>query len=107
MEPDSTDGRIRVSTRMYQYKLSINGEDQWRIHWHPRGGPVWRPHVHVLPDLTKHLPTGRITFEDAIEWCIELGATPTREDWGNILDASSAAHKLHRTWSDDPARPDV
>jgi hypothetical protein len=92
----------RVSTRSYHYKLrSPGGEDRWRMHWHPKGhSPVTYPHLHLPPDLKRHFPCERTTFEKAILWCAELGAplTCTRAEADNRLLLLEAPHRLHRSW---------
>lgn len=99
-------GSFRCSTRGYNYKLSTpRGADLWRLHWHPVGvSPAKEPHIHLPPDLDRHLPTGRITFEKTIMWLIEYDA-PLRSERDQALAELyevEAAHLLHRTWSDTP-----
>jgi hypothetical protein len=99
-------GRFRCSSRSYNYKLSTRrGHDLWRIHWHPTGvSPTKEPHLHLPPDLDRHLPTGRITFEKALMWLIEYDA-PTRCDRDKalaVLAETETPHLLYRTWSDSP-----
>lgn len=106
-DPQKHDGPIRVSTRAYRYRLRIDGEaeDAWLIHWHPTGNsPYKEPHLHLPNDFRRHLPTGRITFEKVIAWCIEFGAR-TRGSPQAALDQLAlceAAHLLYRSWSDTP-----
>lgn len=112
-DPVKYGAAFRVSTRGYRYKLRATGEteDEWLIHWHPKGdSPYKDPHVHIKNDLTRHLPTGRITFEKVIAWCIEYGAPirGSKDDAINALALIEAPHLLHRSWSDSPqgeARP--
>ncbi|MGQ0838138.1 hypothetical protein [Actinokineospora sp.] len=106
---DQHQGAYRCSTRAYNYKLSTpRGADHWRIHWHPAGrSPVKEPHIHLPPDLGRHLPTGRITFEKALVWLIEFDA-PLRVDRNDALTelaSVEADHLLHRSWSDFPSTP--
>jgi len=106
---DEHQGPFRCSTRSYSYKLSTpRGADLWRMHWHPDGrSPAKGPHLHLPPDLDRHLPTGRSTFEQALCWLIEFDA-PAR---CNSADAQArlaeleAAHLLHRTWNISPGEP--
>jgi hypothetical protein len=102
-------GEYRCTTRGYNYKLTEpDGTDLWRIHWHPVGhSPAKGPHQHLPPDLKRHLPGGRTTFEDAIMWVMEYGG-PLRCDRGealNTLAVSDATHRLYRTWHSTP--PDL
>jgi hypothetical protein len=106
-DPVRHDAPFRVSTRGYRYKLRATGksEDEWLIHWHPKGDSAYKePHVHIPPDLARHLPTGRITFEKVIAWCIEYGAptSGTKQEALDALTVIEAPHLLHRSWSDSP-----
>jgi hypothetical protein len=101
----------RVSTRAYRYRLAHVGHDIFRIHWHPAGVSTYHlPHVHLslisrdeqLTTLDEHLPTGRLTFEDAIEWAIETGVPRARDDWRDVLAFSRERHLEHRSWSTRP-----
>ncbi|WP_104529542.1 hypothetical protein [Blastococcus saxobsidens] len=108
-------GPFRVTTRGYDYSL-VRGEatELWAIHWHPSGNSWERlPHVHLgdvlfadgAPVSSKsHLRTGRMTFENAVRWCIEFGGVPLHDDWDERLALAEAPHLLHRTWS---ANPDI
>lgn len=108
--PDEHDaehqGNFRCSTRAYNYKLATpRGADLWRMHWHPEGvSPAKEPHIHLPPDLDRHLPTGRMALETAIVWLVEFDA-PLRIDHDeakNKIAELEAAHRLYRTWSDAP-----
>lgn len=100
----------RVTTLEYIYSLSKADSELWAVHWHPVGSShETRTHLHAhLPGATSarsHLPIGRFTFEDAVEWVIESGVSPAREDWPEILRKSKELHITHRTWhGDGPAR---
>lgn len=101
----------RITTLEYIYSLTCADEEIWQMHWHPIGSsPEVRPHLHAAigPAGTKrqHLPTGRMTYEDAVEWIIAQNiAEPTRDDWADILNASKSVHIQYRSWSGDgPAR---
>lgn len=93
---------FRVSTRSYHYKLrSSQGTDAWRMHWHPGGNsPITFAHLHLPPDLKRHLPSERMTFEKAIAWCAQFGAplTCSTEEANDRLVLAESAHRLHRTW---------
>lgn len=105
---DQSAGKFRVTTKMYSYKLTIFGEDQWRMHWHPQaqGGTdrEQRPHLHLPPDFKAHLPTPRMTLEKAIEWCFGYGVKPNCPDWTDRLTAAETPHIDHRSWFDNPVR---
>jgi hypothetical protein len=94
---------FRVSTRSYHYKLrsADGGPDLWRMHWHPEGNsPVTVAHLHLPPDLRRHLPSERMTFEKAILWCAEFGAplSCTKQEAADRLLLTEAQHRLHRSW---------
>ena len=100
----------RVTTTKYRYKLTRNGADLFRIHWHPDGNSdETRPNIHIPiagaanETVEQHYPTGRLMFEDAVEWVILMGSVPTREDWLDVLKPGRDAHTSHRSWAHDPA----
>lgn len=103
---DKYEAPYRVTTLAYRYKLcDADGNELWMVHWHPMGdSPYVEPHQHQPPDMGRHLPTGRITFEKVIAWCIEYGAETccTKTDAINTLALCEAPHLLYRTWSDSP-----
>lgn len=108
-------GPWRVRTLQYRYRLAITGNDVFRLHWHPNGrSPVTYPHLHaalepkdrIPASLDAHLPTGRMTLEDALRWAFELGMPAARSDWAKRLADAEAAHLQHRSWSKDPAEAD-
>lgn len=102
----------KVRTRGYRYQLALRGTHLWRLHWHPTTNSSYDlPHVHlnlgrpgelVEPSLNKHHPTGRMTFEDAVEWVFNAEIPPARDDWREVLDASRAQHLQHRSWHHVP-----
>lgn len=97
-------GEYRCSARGYNYKLATpRGSDLWRVHWHPDGpSPAKGPHLQ--PDLDRHLPTGRITFENAVEWLVEYDA-PLRcsaDEAKARLAELQAPHLLYRSWATSP-----
>jgi hypothetical protein len=94
---------LRVTTRSYHYKLRGRNEvDLWRIHWHPEGrSRVTVPHLHRPPDMKQHWPTGRMTLENAVGWCVVAGAAVRAENADqtlNELAVIEAPHRLNRTW---------
>jgi hypothetical protein len=103
-DPDSNEfgHPWRVSTREYIYRLrSPDGQDAWRMHWHPEGNsPITWAHLHLPPDFGRHLACDRMTLEQAILWCAEYGAplTCSRQEAENRLLLIEAPHRLHRTW---------
>lgn len=105
-DPAKHEGKFRVTTLRYRYKLrDPNGEDLWRVHWHPDGTSSYKdPHIHIRPQLKVHLPTPRITFEQTIQWCIGLGAplSCSAQEARDKLAESEFAHTLYRSWSTKP-----
>ncbi len=104
------DRAYRVTTHSYLYSLRRHGEEVFAMHWHPAGHSDYEhPHMHLnLPggvdyDTSKaHLPVGRLTFEDAVEWVINVTAAPAREDWMDVLESNRALHVTHRSWHTRP-----
>lgn len=103
----------KVETLGYRYQLALLGRHLWRIHWHPTVTSTYHgPHVHLslwdperLPGddtLKRHYPTGRITFEDSIEWVFNEGIKPCRDDWKQIIEETKESHVSRRTWHTDP-----
>lgn len=102
----------RITTRGYRYQLAVQGQHVWRIHWHPTVTSSYQlPHVHLNlagpglganETMDLHQPTGRMTYEDAIEWVLNLVDKPGRPDWREVLASSRALHVAHRSWSDRP-----
>jgi len=111
-------GPYRVTTRAYRYRIARSAVDIARIHWHPKGkSDEKRPHLHLalnidpgkwrpgdpMPDTIKeHLPSGRMTLEDAVGWAISLGMPTVRDDWATVLAECQAPHLQYRSWSQDP-----
>lgn len=116
VECDDERGPWRVSTVAYRYRLAVLGKDVFRLHWHPTTkSPVTYPHLHAalapadkMPgSLDAHLPTGRMTLEDAIRWAIGIGMPSARDDWRERLNEAEAKHLEFRSWSKDPAEAEV
>lgn len=105
---DKSAGKFRITTKMYSYKLTIYGEDQWRMHWHPKvpegSDRESRPHIHLPHNFKAHLPTPRMTLEKAIEWCFGYGVSPNCKDWTDRLTRAESPHLEHRTWFDTSLR---
>jgi hypothetical protein len=103
-------GPFRVTTLGYEYSLVIGETTElWALHGASGRKIVeHRPQVHLgdvllteaAPVSSKtHLPTGRMTFENAIRLAADFGAVPLREDWSNRLALAETPHLLHRTWN--------
>jgi hypothetical protein len=101
-------GRFRVTTLFYAYELVVGGTSVWKMHWHPEGrSDEWRAHYHLSCGEVcgDHLPSGRHTIEDAVEWCIRFGAKPAvddEEEWRKTLSHSKAKHEEYRGWAGTP-----
>ncbi|ASL17284.1 hypothetical protein MYCOZU2_04922 [Mycobacterium intracellulare subsp. chimaera] len=105
-------GWYRVTTRMYAYELLVNDTKVWAMHWHPDGqGGEFRPHYHLSGSdhhpfsVKDHLPSGRHTIEDAVEWCVRHGAVPADPNWEAVIAETKGVHVLHRSWSMSPDEP--
>jgi hypothetical protein len=104
-------GPYRVTATRYDYSLTVDADELWALHWHPDGvSDVTYPHQHLgtrllgpsSPVSSKaHLPTGRMTFESAVRWVIESGASPACADWDDRLTLSETPHLLFRSWTQD------
>ena len=102
----------RVKTHGYRYRLALRGTHLWRLHWHPTVTSGYHlPHLHMnlgrpgdvpLETMSQHHPTGRMTFEDAVEWIFRVGIEPARENWNEIISASRERHLEHRSWDRYP-----
>lgn len=100
-------GCYRVTTLMYAYELIVDGTTAWQMHWHPIGhSDEFRPHYHLSGQPTfsvkQHLPSGRHTIEDAVEWCVNRGAVPADQNWETVIAETKGIHVLHRSWSNHP-----
>lgn len=108
-DPEVDDGGpFRVTTRGYNYKFThSDGQDRWRIHWHPNPpNTVTWPHLHLPPEYD-HQRCPRFTFEAAIEWCLPYDpplCCTKAEAMAELLMAR-APHLMHRSWADDPNEP--
>lgn len=102
-------GPWKVSTAGYLYSLKDSEDhDIISYHWHPTGGSgVTYPHLHLGAGArvghnelaNAHIPTGRIALEDVLRLAIrDLGVTPLRNDWAEVLDSTQAAYEEWRTW---------
>lgn len=105
VEAEGELGRFKVQSAAYEYRIAH--EDDTEIicwHWQPWGAEP-RPHAHVPGAAIRgtHIPTGRVSMEAVIRYAItELGATPKRSDWDEILRGAEAPFLTYRTWSTEP-----
>lgn len=105
-DPTTYEGKVRVTTLGYLYRIELpSGQDAVRAHWHPqRNSNVAYPHVHIQPDLAGHFITPRVTFENVVQWCIQLGAPLScdEETAARMLDIAQANHLTFRSWNVRP-----
>lgn len=99
----------RTHTIRYDYALFAGKQadaERLSYHYHPTSGVVL-PHLHVnvRPRWAprglrkKHLPTGRVAFEDFVEVLIEeFDVRPKRDDWRSVLDQNREVFRDRRTW---------
>lgn len=98
------DGIHTLRTVAYTYTLTPAGADEPLLRWEyvrsPPPGAEWCRHhlqgpveleIHgnsvLLDDL--HLPTGYVTFEEVLRFCIvDLGVRPQHRNWSAILKRS-------------------
>jgi hypothetical protein len=94
---DAQNGPYRINTRYYKYAIEdASGLEIFGYHWHPEGSsPIPFPHLHIgpganvgIPELSgkAHFPTGRVAFEDVVEFLIiHFGVKPDRALWQEVL----------------------
>jgi hypothetical protein len=93
--------RWRVSIVAYRYTIheQVTNREPFGFHWHPDGGRVDLPHLHlgsrILSEQAfagRHVPTGPIGVPDLLRFLIaELGVQPERADWEQVLAEAGAA----------------
>jgi hypothetical protein len=68
------------------------------IHVHGVGGDT--PLVHVRSaDHKLHIPSGRVAFEAILRFLFtDLGVTPARSDWKEVVGESEDRFLAYRTW---------
>lgn len=101
-------GPWMVSIVSYFYALEDDDGREVLYHWHPQSSStVTFPHIHVRSGGTLggvdvdriHFPTGRVALENVLRMAIqELGVSPQRDDWAEVLDSTQAAYEEWRTW---------
>ena len=99
-----------LRTLSYRYALSTEGGEEPIIRWeyvreltpteqwcrHHLQGPIEiRLNQHTISLNDIHLPTGYVTFEEVLRFCIvDLGVPPLHADWDRIL---SESYELFKT----------
>lgn len=111
---DPDNGPFRVTTTGYDYQLLRDDRELWDFHWNTgEKSKVKTPHLHLgdvvlstaAPVTSKaHLPTGRVTLEQAVRWAVEFGAQPKFSDWEDRLALAEAPHLLFRSWNTEPTQ---
>lgn len=123
-ESNSKQKPKRVTTREYIYQISSCADNGplYEFHWHPEKidretlepvklkkgekSPFPYPHIHVRATHTrfdnlnkKHIPSGRVAFEDVIQFMLgDCGAKPIRKDWEPVLKANRKTFDELRKW---------
>jgi hypothetical protein len=107
---DPATGPFRVTTLYYSYAIETQGAQEIvGYHWHPDGiSPVKFPHLHLGPaarigleELNRkaHFPTGRIAFEDVVEFLIAtFRVEPDRTIWQEIVETTRSLFGRHKSW---------
>lgn len=109
------DGPYRVHTVEYWYLFALDDDrEMLTFHWtpevQPKSGQKTYPHIHVgeallAPDTPifpttfhkKHVPSGRVSVESIVRFAIEeLGVSPLKPDWSEILDRGQARFDQYR-----------
>lgn len=104
------DGLHQLETHVYRYALYPDDSDEPFLRWEyvkkPASQGLWcRHHVQGPIDLqindsmlslnAIHLPTGYVTFEEVIRFCIvDLGVQPLDEGWHDLLVKSYEQFKV-------------
>lgn len=100
-------GGVRLATRSYRYVLTPEGAREGLFRWEyekrwPKPGDRWcRHHLQGTVEVpfpsgpvvlnALHLPTGYVTLEEVIRFCIvDLGARPLSDGWHEALEESYA-----------------
>ena len=100
-------GVWRVHTTGYSYELQLaDGREIVAYHYDPSGrSRVLTPHLHVRGLTTPlalgsaHFPTGRVPIEAVVRFAIEeLGVSPRRPDWQDVLARGEEQFRRQRTW---------
>lgn len=98
-------GGRQLVTAEYAYTLTPDGANEALLRWeyvrNPSDGGLWcRHHLQgpiplklgragTVPLNDLHLPTGYVTIEEVIRFCIvDLGVEPLTKDWDAILTES-------------------
>lgn len=114
----------RVHTREYVYAIyDEQSKPLYEFHWHPekidpltlerrsiRNGekpPFPSPHIHVKAQDNrfghlnkKHIPSGRVAFEDVLTFMItEYNVKPRRPDWETILKQTKTKFDKDHSWA--------
>jgi hypothetical protein len=95
--------RWHVSTVAYDYRINRadSGSELLSWHWHPTTGVPF-PHLHVAADALSrrvHVPTGRVSIEAVVRMLLgELGVSPKRPKWEQVLAASERPFLKYRRW---------
>jgi hypothetical protein len=107
-------GLYRLATSSYRYALSLEDEEEPVLRWEyvrewPHPDERWaRHHIQgeILVDLGNaqvslnqiHTPTGYVTLEEVIRFCIhDLGCPPLEHDWHEVLERSYQRFKTELT----------
>jgi len=109
---DTVRGPYKVTTRGYMHTLQrVDEAEVIGFHWHPGGGPVKDPHMHIgttqLSDegvISKkhHLPGRRMSVEEVMLFCItQLEVEPLRPDWRSVLKDSNDIFRMFASWGGD------
>lgn len=111
-------GPYKVKTRGYMHTVQTADEAEiFAYHWHPSSNShETGPHLHIGSSALNpagvlrkkmHIPTGRISVEETLRFCIsEIGVEPLRDDWLPVLADGEDLFRMYRSWSSDPREQD-
>jgi hypothetical protein len=105
-------GEYKASTLAYVYSVRLTEAPDDEVlawHWHPLTTPDRpAPHMHVTADIRQlgtklsklHIPSGRVAFEEVVRFLIaDLGVTPSRDDWQEVIGEAEDRFRAFRTWA--------
>jgi len=107
---NAQNGTYRVNTQYYKYAVEdANSLEIFGYHWHPKGSsPITFPHLHIGIGASvgnvevsgkAHFPTGRIAFEDVVEFLVtHFGVRPDRALWQEVVEGTRKLFTKHKSW---------
>lgn len=101
-------GEFKIFTDAYIYRVrySERAEDAlFAWHWHPLARPechihIGAPHSTATDLHKKHVPAGRVSFEEVLLFLIsEMGVQPIKDSWEADLGDALDRFETYRSWT--------